>query len=694
MAIDPRIEAEIESLDQAIGAWRQKIKENGALAGALNANIASAGRAIQRLQQAAAISQDFQNLRNQTRRGTVSFSDLFSEIKRLDKAAEASGSALSEAAMAARQESVVAARNMSYMKAFGDGLQLMVSTVGGLVINNLRDFASELTSGQGATGYFNLGAKLMKNEVTSLTGAVGGVGKIMQDLGTAVVALSPMHWKAFGAALAVGGSAISMLANKSKEMADFSFEILNKQVLKMMASFQASSKAGAIFSEGVTDIQQIANAAGLSIDNMGAAISKNSEQLAIFGGTVAAGAVRMAAVNKQMIALDKNGNSFRQQLGNLGMSIEEQMSTTNDYMELLARTGKLRSKSDEEIARESFEYAKNLKTIQTITGEDAKKMKDRAKRESEQAYVQMQLTKMGGDAGAKFQTVVSRLPESMQRAVGQLALGEPITDPEVLAAMQQSPTLVKTLTDAAAQVRDAGVNNTDFTKNLNAMIADNSEAIKKEITGPGAEGIARANYLLGSYGKATSVITDVMKMGTGAVQGRPGEVSGAQLQKDAQDQVERAAKTTDELTNSIAGAEMKFNQLQATLEKELMPAIKGFSKFVDNSINTTSAFVQSALKMFNIGQPTNTQTNRITETPGGAAIVSPNGVRRRPNPNNQRGAPDERSEAAPPAQVNLSQVDPNVVLPVRADDLVTALADTNRHLQDMNDTLIQIRNQG
>jgi hypothetical protein len=270
-------------------------------------------------------------------------------------------------------------------------------------------------------------------------------------------------------------------------------------------------------------------------------------------------------------------------------------------MEMMARSGRLRSMSDEQIARESFEYAKNLKTIQSITGEDAKKMKDRAQKESEQAFAQMQLAKLGGNAAEKFQQVVSRLPDSMQRAVGQLALGEPITDPQVAAALQQSPELMKVLESAAAMVRDSSVSSTDFTKQLNTMLADSGEVIRKEVSGPGGEAMSRANYLLGSLSTSATVFADLLKMTTAVAAGRPGLPSGMDLQRDAQQATERAALTRDALTISLAGAETKFNQLQASLENNLMPAIERFATFVDKNIATSTNLIKEALAKF-LGQ--------------------------------------------------------------------------------------------
>jgi hypothetical protein len=663
--LDPAIDAAIQAIETDMARWRDSIRRHGDATGALGSAISQATRQISKLNQAGVVATQFTDLSKSVKQQNFSALEAAHELRKLDKAAQESGIALTRESAIKRDQIISSIRQGMATKSVADGFQVLATTTGGFVVNSLKDFAQALTNSSGAAGYFSLGTKMMKNDIAAISEASAGFASVMKDLATTAAIIMPHPGAKLLAGIVAGiaGLAEAGIA-KSKELSEFAVDILNDQVQKMVVAFQSYSKGGAVFVNGLTDMGTLADQSGITIKELAGLIASTSEQMALFGGTVAGGAKRLASVNENFKAMDASGRSFRSQLGNLGMSIEDQMSVTNEYLEMLSRSGKLRSKSDADVAKETFEYAKSLKVIQAITGEDAKAAQRRSKAALDQSYVQAKMAQMGPDAMKKFRVAVEGMDPALQKAVQQIAADGQVTDPETAAILEQTPALRDMLYSLAEGIKDQSKGVTQFTDDYTKMSAEIGPIIREQALAA-SDGVGRANLLLGKFSAMEPVLQAALKMGARAA-------AAPEEQKGARAAVEGAARTTDVLTESIGNAETKFSEMSRTLERNLTPAMEQFAKFVEAQIDITSKVVNEALQKLNIGSSGPTAT--VETMPGGTATVTPGGAVMYPQRKPSRLP--ENPTALPPTDQH-SAVDSNASFTKQAQDQI----DLNKAMQ-------------
>lgn len=580
MALDPEIQAQQEALEAAI-------RQMTGLLGGMTGSFQRAANEINKVK----VEEDYTKLSNSLKSNYISLSDATSELMRLDKAAAESGQALSAQATANREAIIANMRASMWTKTLSDSFQVVASVASGLLVTTLKEFASALTNGAGAAGYFNLGAKLMTADINALSNTMSGLGKVAESM-SMVLSLTSKTWVGQLAAVAIDlvGAALDAGAKQLKDKAQFAVEILNQQVQQMILAFQTYSKAGGVFVNGLTDVRNIANEIGITTKDLAAYISTTSQQLVLFGGTVAGGAEKLGKVTDRFTKdLTSSGRTLRTELSNLGYSIEDQMSITADYLEMLARGGRLREKNDQEIARESYEYAKSLKVIASITGEESKQAQKRAKQALEQSYVQTKMAELGVGASNKFKLAVANMP-GFEKGIQQFATEGFTTDPDLARLLEQIPALKTMFQQLSASIRDPSRSLSDFEDDLIKLRAVYGPMIQDQFK-MYSEGVGFANLFGqgGPFAGMESYAQAAFKFATASAE-------GVKAQEGAIGTVEGAATTTDKLTGSIAAAETQFRKMAINLEDKLQPAILRFVEFVDAQISTSSKYIDKMLE--------------------------------------------------------------------------------------------------
>jgi hypothetical protein len=238
-----------------------------------------------------------------------------------------------------------------------------------------------------------------------------------------------------------GVELVNQIATLNKE----GVTVLNTELTKTKANFNAMASSGAFFAGGMTEMRNSAGAAGMRLDDFGKFAANAAGDLRLFGASQADALKRVGGVTNAM------GSQVNAQLRNIGYTQAEISEGTAEYMANLARTGSLAGKSQEQLAKESSSYLSNMKVISAITGEDAKSAQKRANDAAMQSAVQGQLASMGGDATAKFQELIKVMP-GMESAISQIMMTGTTTN----AAVINSP-LFDIIKNALAGVKDSGV---------------------------------------------------------------------------------------------------------------------------------------------------------------------------------------------------------------------------------------------
>ena len=126
------------------------------------------------------------------------------------------------------------------------------------------------------------------------------------------------------------------------------------------------------------------------------------------------------------------------QLQNLGYGFEEQAAIVAQYTANLNASGALRGKSDIELATLSAAYAKDLRKLQAVTGEDAQKVADEARITQMQGDI---LARLNPEEGQRFQAALRALPKEAQKGFLEFVSsgGTAIADGATNMMINQSP---------------------------------------------------------------------------------------------------------------------------------------------------------------------------------------------------------------------------------------------------------------
>ena len=225
---------------------------------------------------------------------------------------------------------------------------------------------------------------LMKAEVGMLADAarVGSnslvdAGKKMQEAG-----------KSGGAAVATFGAALGGTIGAIQQLSNVAIDFMIKQTGVLIKGFQGMSSAGATFTGGMKEMITTAHTAGMTLEQMSSATQANKDAFIASGLGVTEGSKKMAA------AMTAGGNSARQGMFALGMSMEDQADAyATTIKRMTGPLGKLHA-SDAEVAATTEQYARDLKLISDLTGKTAKEQKASADAATNNAVMQQQLLKL------------------------------------------------------------------------------------------------------------------------------------------------------------------------------------------------------------------------------------------------------------------------------------------------------------
>jgi hypothetical protein len=222
-------------------------------------------------------------------------------------------------------------------------------------------------------------------------GATGaGVGMMMGPGGAAA-----------GAALgAVGGAAYGL----SEEVYGSYLDGLN-----------AITKAGVPFGRSIEKYAQSLTATTLTQTQFNSLISRNSEALAIFGGTAQEGAERFVTVGGMLsdvgLAYRDSGRSIRMTLEQMGVSMEEAMELQGTMLQSTALAEKMRNTSALEQTYMTADYIQTLSELEVLTGKSKQRLADEQKQLAADAQFRAATMDMGPKQVAAMEAAMNNLKQ-------------------------------------------------------------------------------------------------------------------------------------------------------------------------------------------------------------------------------------------------------------------------------------------
>lgn len=244
----------------------------------------------------------------------------------------------------------------------GKGLNLIDSTLVG--------FVRAYQSGGDSIG---IASGMAKHGLVLATSAAEKTGAGISKLGTIAAGSANPALAALGVAAAGVGIIIEGVAGATKELIEKAFPILEAETRKLIGSFQSASQAGAVFGDGIDGLLNASAAAGLGVDKFAKILNEQSSNIAMSGMGMQEGARMLGRIGESM---RKSG--VTQSLLQLGYSVEE-VTALNAQTIAQMRAGGGGAVNEEEVARYTQQYAKDLKTLASLTGEDVKSKDKEAK---------------------------------------------------------------------------------------------------------------------------------------------------------------------------------------------------------------------------------------------------------------------------------------------------------------------------
>ena len=423
----------------------------------------------------------------------------------------------------------------------GSGMSLQTSfkkiTVSGIdLVKGLKDFSTGLLSTSGVITGIQPTAQLLTGGLNAIGGAISG--------------LSPQLGKFANIAIGPATVAIQILAGEAE---------------KVTANFDMISKSGAVFTDGMTGMINTAHAAGLNVSQFGRLVQDNSSAFALIGGTVSAGAKKFANISAE---LDKNGGKLRTRLLNLGYTYQDQADGVVDFIKTMSQAGHavdMRRMSDAQLAQQSADYLVSLKTITSVTGEEAKAAKERAAASALEPAIMAKLATMPADAAAKFKLAIAAMtPAQAELAKQQFIYGHAVTQSAAIMESTQ-PAVASYNQSLLAGVKDIGTTIPNMTKRVVAAQQTYGSQMVKQ-------GLNVAQYLGQAALAGAGYAEEAKAAGDNVL---AGQKMTSEAAAGAVKTTEEAGSTQDKLTVSLVHSQEAAQgfavQMESIIQQNFLP---------------------------------------------------------------------------------------------------------------------------
>ncbi len=188
--------------------------------------------------------------------------------------------------------------------------------------------------------------------------------------------------------------------------------------------YRTLSKVGAGASGSLFDIRIQSARARLPLEQFAGMVTRNSELLAGFEGSVEGGARTLAKIGDTLF-----NEGLVENFTNLGYSIEEATELTMKSMAMDRRAAALEGRSVQEQAAEAARYAKSLQVISKLTGKQADQLQDEMQAQMADGAVRakMRMLEKQGITGATEANKAAMEGMAAGSAAQKLAMKEILT---------------------------------------------------------------------------------------------------------------------------------------------------------------------------------------------------------------------------------------------------------------------------
>lgn len=371
-------------------------------------------------------------------------------VDAVEKSTEAQKKSSEDAIKTEKEKNQIARENFVYQRrqrsAFRDLVQEMSSTRGAmarfdesLLDNNtkLGSFAQSLLGGESGVLLFGAAVKgttaglaqmakaLYQGQVGALVAGqsfstfASTVGTALQGIGLALLfipgigqifGLAGLAARGLGAAAGAAGLALQGASQVTREFTSLSDRLVDV--------YQDLAKVGVAASDGMLGLAQSAQQLGYGLDEgsirqFAELMRSGSTELALLGGTVAAGRKQFTEFNS--LVRDDVGREL-ENLGFLPAQINEAVMAFTANQISMGRSATLR---DREATKSAAEYIRQLDLLTKLTGQDAKTLQGRMNDDLREERFRAGLMRIERTQGAAA-------AETLRRNIAAIGLADPV----------------------------------------------------------------------------------------------------------------------------------------------------------------------------------------------------------------------------------------------------------------------------
>lgn len=527
-----------------------------------------------------ALSKSIKETSQQFKDGSISADQLSSSVKTLRGEIERTTDKQKRAALM-HEKSVLEDANFRAQagKHFANSLGKISTSVGSAMVGAFTGAARSAMSG--ASG-LQVSADLMSAQLSAMnTGVQAGANGLTQ-FGAATMGAGGRVGKLGIIATAAGG-AISFLSNTITDLAKAGIGLMITQTTKMIDGFMTMSAVGAVYAGGMQEMTKTALGAGMTIENFSKAVAENKSNLSKLG----LGAVD--ASKRLSKAMAFGGEEVRRGMFALGLSMEEQAGVYASTMATMAGPTRTLNASNKEVSDAAQEYAKHLKTMSALTGEDMKSKQEKIRQENDNLFMTKYLNSLENGERIKFQAMLDTMNDDDRKALGEMMRYGNVITPALAHAANVVPAIGKKWKEIEGAVKDktfSGEKGKEIQSKYGDLIA------KQGNQNTGGLDIARSGIAV----ESSSVINSQMTYGASMkpeaiakVKAEQDEAKRKALEKDSKGNYvdTKGAANLMEITN-------KFSLTMQTVASDNMPA---FATALDETAKSALSAVTALAKL-------------------------------------------------------------------------------------------------
>jgi len=483
-------------------------------------------------------------------------------MKELDEAIEAAGDTIDAEILHSKKKMIQEQKNMKLAEEGAAEFSKKLSTVGKLsapVTAGLGNAIKSVTDGASATA---TASGVMNAGVDAIGGVAKSASEKVAQMGAGMAAVHPV----IGGVVAGLGVLGGVLSDTLSKTAKFANDILSKEVEKTVKAYNQAASSGALFADGMTGLRNAASGAGLTVTQFADVIKKQSGPLAESGMGVVEGAKQVGKVGEIYKA---NNGKLQKEFLRMGFSFEETAEMSAEVAANMRRAsgGKVAA---EDVATQTHEYAKNLRLLSQLTGEDAKAKAEKVKQENTDLAFQLKLQGMSEKQRNQINLAMAAMSDQERKNLkDRMVYGTVVNrDGAIMEAM--SGTARRLGEQNFALLQEGNLTAKEVLKNRVGAAADVIAESKQ------FEAFAMAAHAGGEAVQgAAKALADNLKSAT--------NLSDADIEQVIAD-LEKSLKPGDKLQEGVIGAADAHQALQVQIQDELLPVMGEYAKLTQDIV--------------------------------------------------------------------------------------------------------------